>query len=225
MVVPVNPASPRGRGRPPRTSDQQDRLRRRVLNATAAVYAEFGFRGSTVARIAQRAEISKPTFYTCYPSVEAAVEAVVADAGAHLLAHLRPAIAPDGDPLGGDLLGRLGAGIDAYLDWAEKVGDGLRVFHAEQHDPGSPAGRLRAQSTAWVREVVRDAVVGSGRPAPSPQALELLIGGLQHACHQYQRGPRRDRPACRAAMLRLALALLGTPRDWHAAADTLAAET
>ncbi|MBE1461193.1 TetR/AcrR family transcriptional regulator [Kibdelosporangium phytohabitans] len=202
--MPVNPSSPR-RGRPPKTSDQHERLRRRVLRATAATYAEFGFRGSTVARIAGRAEVSKPTFYTCFPSAEAALEAVVTDASARLVEHLRPIAAAATDVQAG-----LAAGITAYLDWADQVGDGLRVFHAEQHDPASPAGRLRAQATGWLRDLLRRAVTGSGRPAPSPQALDLLLGGLQLGCYQYQQDPGRDRDASHAAMLRLATALLGT---------------
>src|ERR1043165_7260241 len=120
--MPVNPPLPPRRGRPRKTSDQQDLLRRRVLTATAATYAEFGFRGTTVARIAPRAGLSKPTFSTCLPSAGAAVEAVAVDAAARLAQHLRQAAG-------------LAAGIDAYLDWADQVGDGLRVFHAEQFDP------------------------------------------------------------------------------------------
>ncbi|RJQ80002.1 TetR/AcrR family transcriptional regulator [Pseudonocardiaceae bacterium YIM PH 21723] len=196
------------RGRPYRTAEQQDQLRRQLLDAAAAVYAEQGFRGTTVARIAAAAGVSKPTFYTCFANVEAVMGAIAEDARGRLMNHLLPTFSAENG-----LLEQIDASIAAYLDWADEIGQGLRVFHLEQHDPGSPAGRLRVESTARVSGLLLQLITTSGRPAPSPEALALLLAGLQSACYEYQENPDADRRATHTAMLRLAVALTGTSDD------------
>ena len=54
--------------------------RRRLLVAAAAEFAERGYAGATVARIADRAQVAVPTLYTAWESKRALLRAVMATA-------------------------------------------------------------------------------------------------------------------------------------------------
>ncbi|MBA0045593.1 TetR/AcrR family transcriptional regulator [Mycobacterium sp. NPDC050853] len=207
----VNPR--RSRGRPPQTDEQRARTRARILAAAGGVYAEHGYRGTTVARIAERAELSKPTFYAFFDGVAQVITALVMDSQQQLLTQWGPVV-----NAGGDLIEKASAGLDAYLETAERGRDSWLVFHIEQHDPASPARQLRAAYEERLIEVLRQALVASGRPAPGVETLGVLLASMQAGCYRYLSTPRTGRPAVRAAMLRSALALLGTPEDWRALA-------
>ena len=73
--------------RPRRVSRQRDageatrkETRRRVLAAAAAEFADRGFSGATVARIADRADVAVPTLYSAWGSKRALLRAVMANA-------------------------------------------------------------------------------------------------------------------------------------------------
>lgn len=200
----------RSRGRPPQTDQQRATTRARILAAAGAVYAEHGYRGATVARIAERAELSKPTFYAFFDGVAEAITALVTESQQQMLTQWEPVA-----NVGGDLVAQVSAGLDAYLETAERGRDAWLVFHIEQNDPSSPARRLRAAYERRLIEVMQQALVASGRPAPTAEALGVLLAGMQAGCYRYLSTPRSGRPAVRTAMLRSALALVGTPQDWR----------
>lgn len=207
----VNPR--RSRGRPPQTDEQRAATRARILVAAGAVYAEHGYRGTTVARIAERAELSKPTFYTFFDGVAEVITALVTESQQQMLTQWAPVV-----NAGGTLMEQLSAGLDVYLDTAERGRDSWLVFHIEQHDPSSPARLLRATYESRLIEVIQQALVASGRPAPTTATLGVLLASMQAGCYRYLSTPSDDRRAVRAAMLRSAFALLGTPQDWRQAA-------
>src|ERR1700712_2386182 len=68
--------------RPTRQSEAgeviRQQTRRRVLGAAAAEFAERGFTGATVARIAGRADVAVPTLYSAWGSKRALLRAVMA---------------------------------------------------------------------------------------------------------------------------------------------------
>lgn len=208
----VNPRRPRGR--PPQTDEQRAATRARILVAAGAVYAEHGYRGTTVARIAERAGLSKPTFYTFFDGVAEVITALVTESQQQMLAQWAPVV-----NAGGDLMEQLSAGLDVYLDTAERGRDSWLVFHIEQHDPSSPARLLRASYESRLIEVIQQALITGGRPAPTAETLGVLLASMQAGCHRYLSTPGDGRRAVRAAMLRSAFALLGTPQDWRQAAE------
>lgn len=212
--TPAEIPSDRARGRPPKTDEQRAEMRKRIVAAAASVYAEFGYRGATVARIAERAGLSKPTFYSFFDGVADVITALVTHSQGELLDRWAPTM-----NVGGSLIERIGMAIDAYLDTAEQSGDSWLVFHIEQHDPASPARQLRAAHEERLGEILRSVLVGSGRPAPMPETLAVLLGSMQVGCYRYLATPGCDRQAIRAAMLRSALALVGTPDDWREGAE------
>ncbi|OHT88909.1 TetR/AcrR family transcriptional regulator [Mycobacteroides saopaulense] len=204
----------RSRGRPPQTDEQRAATRTRILAAAGAVYAEYGYRGTTVARIAERAELSKPTFYTFFDGVAEAITALVTESQQQMLAQWEPVA-----NVGGDLVEQVSAGLDTYLQTAERGRDSWLVFHVEQNDPSSPARRLRTAYEKRLIEVMRQALAASGRPAPTAETLAVLMASMQAGCYRYLSTPEAGRPAVRAAMLRSALALVGTPQDWRDVAE------
>jgi TetR/AcrR family transcriptional regulator len=204
----------RSRGRPPQTDEQRAATRTRILAAAGAVYAEHGYRGTTVARIAERAELSKPTFYAFFDGVAEVITALVTESQQQMLAQWAPVVSA-----GGGLLEQVNAGLDVYLDTAERGRDSWLVFHIEQHDPASPARLLRASYENRLIEVMQQALIVSGRPAPTAETLGVLLASMQAGCYRYLSTPSGRRRAVRAAMLRSALALLGTPQDWRQAAE------
>ena len=64
----------------------------RVLAAAGAVYAEHGYRGATVARIAERAELSKPTFYAFFDGVAEAITALVTESQQQMLTQFKQSL-------------------------------------------------------------------------------------------------------------------------------------
>ncbi|WP_457061384.1 TetR/AcrR family transcriptional regulator [Mycobacteroides abscessus] len=203
----------RSRGRPPQTEEQRAQTRARILAAAGAIYAEHGYRGTTVARIAERAELSKPTFYAFFDGVAEAITALVTESQQQMLAHWQP-VANVGD----NLIEQVTVGLDVYLETAERGRDSWLVFHIEQHDPASPARLLRTAYEKRLIEIMQQALVASGRPAPTEETLGVLLAGMQAGCFRYLSTPQGGRAAVRAAMLRSALALVGTAQDWRDAA-------
>lgn len=210
----VNTPSLRSRGRPPRTPEQHAATRSRILEATSAVYARHGYRGTTVARIVKEARLSRPTFYTFFEGTANAIHTVVTQTQQQIMQRLAAAIqTPDG------LAAQISAAIDAYLDSVEEMGDAAKVFHIEAHDPASPASQLRASNDETLIELLRLRMAEIGHPAPTAEAFRVLFVSLQASCFHYLSRPDRNRQATRAAMFRVALALMGSPEDWRAAAD------
>jgi TetR/AcrR family transcriptional regulator len=118
------------RGRPPQTPEQADEVRARIEAATGEVFTEHGSRGLSVARIIERADISRPTFYRYFGNAEQPLHALLTVSNAGLVGGIRTALTHSDEPV------QLGiAIIDAYLAWARGHGPMLRPVFAELHDP------------------------------------------------------------------------------------------
>jgi len=76
----------------------QKRNRRVILEAALQVFSAYGFRGSTIDRIAARAGLSKPNLLYYFPSKEAIYLAVLEDTLEEWLKPLRD-LDPSGDPI------------------------------------------------------------------------------------------------------------------------------
>jgi TetR/AcrR family transcriptional regulator len=84
---------------PPKQATRiQRKNRRAILEAALQVFSTYGFRGSTIDRIAERAGLSKPNLLYYFPSKDAIYLAVLEDT---LEEWLRPlhALDPAGDPI------------------------------------------------------------------------------------------------------------------------------
>ncbi|GAB2729363.1 TetR/AcrR family transcriptional regulator [Nocardia thraciensis] len=158
------------RGRPPQTREQADEARARIVVATAAVFTEHGSRGLSVARILERAGISRPTFYRYFANAEAPLHVVLTASNEGLVGGIRAALERSDEPV------QLGIGIiDAYLDWARGHGPMLRPVFAELHDPTSPVSTYREKAFDDIRALVRAKFGALERPLPSPLDLDTAL--------------------------------------------------
>ncbi|MEU6562383.1 TetR/AcrR family transcriptional regulator [Nocardia nova] len=166
----VTPHSGARRGRPPQTREQADEVRSRIVTATAAVFTEHGSRGLSVARIIDRAGISRPTFYRYFANATAPLDVVLTLSNEGLVGGIRTALARSEEPVA------LGIGIiDAYLDWARGHGAMLRPVFAELHDPASPVSAYREEAFDDIRALVRDKFQLLGRKLPTPLDLDTAL--------------------------------------------------
>src|SRR5689334_16567238 len=108
----VKQPSPK-RGRRPQSAAESDRVRAHIVAATGEVFAEFGSRGCNVARIIERAEFARPTFYRYFANAIEPLNVLLDDSNDALVQGVGNAVASTDDPI--EMGIRV---IDAYLTWA-----------------------------------------------------------------------------------------------------------
>ncbi|MGV9677945.1 TetR/AcrR family transcriptional regulator [Nocardia sp. NPDC003482] len=205
----VTSHSPR-RGRPPQTPEQADEVRARIVLAAAAVFTEHGSRGLSVARIIERAGISRPTFYRYFGNAEEPLHALLTASNEGLVGGIGAALAGSPEPV------RLGIGIiDAYLDWARGHGPMLRPVFAELHDPGSPVSAYREEAFDDIRALVRKKLTELGRPLPTPLDLDTALQVCEFVVYRLSiTDPSPEElAAARLTMIRSVLVTLGRRAD------------
>lgn len=198
MDNPPDPARPRRGTRQKEAGEATRReTRRRVLVAARAEFAEQGFRGATVSRIADRADVAVPTLYAAWGSKRDLLRAVMGqavtehddgfDAGADRRALLGPV---DADPAR-DPAAFLTHLAHRYRLIAERSAVGWRTYRdAAAIDPGIAAdwqalqdGRHRTfevllanlPEDAFRPGVTREAAVDTAWAIASPETHELFV--------------------------------------------------
>jgi TetR/AcrR family transcriptional regulator, mexCD-oprJ operon repressor len=151
----------------PTPSPRYDRTAAAILDAAAHVLAEH--RGSTnMAEVAAAAGVSRATLYRYYPSREALLEAL----GAEALAEAGRRLADAG-------LGRCSVpeAIERLLRALLAVGDRYSVLLAEQvePDPAEAERAIGAHIGAVLERGVNEGILRDDLP---PEALHKLFGGL-----------------------------------------------
>ncbi len=208
-VVTSHSPGPR-RGRPPQTPEQADEVRARIVLAAAAVFTDHGSRGLSVARIIERAGISRPTYYRYFGNAEEPLHALLTTSNEGLVGGIRAALEASEEPV------RLGIGIiDAYLAWAHGHGPMLRPVFAELHDPASPVSAYREDAFDDIRSLVRAKFVALGRPAPTPLDLDTALQACEFVVYRLSTSdPNPDElAAARLTMIRSVLVTLGRRED------------
>ena len=203
----------RRRGRPPVDPARQDAARQQILDAAGRVYAVTGFHGLTLDRVAAEAGLSRPTLYKHFPDAAAITEALVQSVNDRLIAAMITAATASDDPFA-----RLGAALLAWRAWGETpdIARLLPMLFAELHNPQSPAFRHRQRTLGVFSDLVQRQVTLSGRPAPSPLAVDTLLQGVEFVGYRFLLDPVRDDARWQDTlnvMLRLALGLIGTAAD------------
>jgi AcrR family transcriptional regulator len=97
---------------PAYTRLQVDERRRQLIDAGAALFAEFSYEEISMRQIAAAAGVSKPLLYHYFRSKMDLFKAAVADAATQLLTLIEPTA--EGSPAE-----QLTASLDAYLAWIE----------------------------------------------------------------------------------------------------------
>jgi len=164
------------RGRRPQTAAEAERIKSRILDATADVFAEQGYHRMTVELIVKRAGIARPTFYRYFASVTEAANGVLDRTDQALLTAVFEAF-DSVDELGDKAL----AAIDAYLDWAGERGPLLKAMYAELHDPTSPVSAHRQSVLQVLAAAIRSRLEGAGRPTPCEFDVDMACNIVTYA--------------------------------------------
>lgn len=207
----------RGRGRPPMTDSDAGKARDRILQATRQVFARAGYHELSVEQVIAEAGVSRPTFYRYFHSVDEAVELLVSQVNQDLIQRIMAALNSESEPAA-----KVEAAVLAWRGWGEDMGEFLRPFFGELHDPRSPVGRQRQLTIGLVSAQIAEAVVLLGRVRPSPLRVAVFIDGMEFLGYHYHLNTPRDEASwneARQAMFRLAIGLLGDASDWGNALD------
>jgi TetR/AcrR family transcriptional regulator len=207
------------RGRPPQSEADAAAARARIVEATAAVFAEHGSHGLSVALIIQRAGIARPTFYRYFANAEQPLQLVLDASDMALVNGLQSALDAAQDEIGMVL-----NGIEAYLAWARNHGPGLRPLFAELHDASSIVSPHRERTLDMLRERLIARFDNLGRPAPPAIDIDVLLHAFEYVGFRValaEPGDGADDAWARMTMARIALVLLGTSADLDRATAAL----
>ena len=203
----------RGRGRPPRSPAETERLRTQIKQATATVMAEHGCHGVSVELILKTAALSRATFYRHFANADEVTELILNEANERLVREVVGAVHAAQGPHQ-----KVEAGLQAWRRWSEEAGPLLRAIYAEMHDTHSRAHAHRLRVLEVMKQEFNAAITSLGRPPIDPLQIETFIVGVEYLGFRHQFGAE---PPCEAswartrqAMLRLALGMLGGELEW-----------
>ena len=208
--------APRGRHAPP-LEVRQDRQRRRLYAAAAAIFARVGYADATAEAVAREAGMSKATFYEHFDNKE---DCIIALHDAATTAVLEAMKRTGDDYAGPDAAGRVRAVIHTFLEVLAAFPDEAQTLLVEIIGAGPRAMERRdLVLTAFARyidEVNReDADRGAApRLASLHDAFAIVGAVVELASRQIRQGEPEDVRDLEPVVERLVAGLL------HAAAAT-----
>ena len=167
---------------------------REIISAAAVeLFAEKGTKSVSIAQICAHADVSRPTFYRCFPDKEALLARIYEEA---IDIHTRPVLFSSlDDPEA--MASRIQDMLDAIFSRAQLA----RLVFVESSDPGSPASDIvEANFENTARVLARELRKRSGS-APSPVYLKSVMAAVQWIVHDaIQKGltPKAKRDAFEA---------------------------
>lgn len=201
----------RGRGRPPQSQAVTEAARARIVAATAAVFAERGSHGMSVALIIEKAGIARPTFYRYFANSDQPLQLLLDASDQALVDGLQTALDSADDEIAMVL-----AGIDAYLVWARQHGPALRPLFTELHDASSTVSPHRERTLETLRGRLIARFESLGRIAPADADIDVLLNAFEYVGYRVALSAPGDETTvewARTTMARLAIGLLGTAAD------------
>jgi AcrR family transcriptional regulator len=203
--------APRGRHAPP-LEVRQDRQRRRLYAAAAAIFARVGFADATAEAIARQAGMSKATFYEHFDNKE---DCIVALHDAATTAVLEAMRRTGDDHAGDDPAGRVRAVIHTLLEVLAAFPDEAQTLLVEIIGAGPRAmerrDRVLADYAAYVDEVNREDAARSAdvRRLASPHDAFAIVGAVvELASRQIRTGEPDDIRDLEPVVERLVLGLM-----------------
>ncbi len=164
---------------PKKATRIQKKNRKTILQAALAVFSQYGFRGSTIDRIAERAGLSKPNLLYYYPSKEAIYVAVLEDT---LAFWLEPLAALDADA---DPIAEIGRYVTAKLEMSRTRPEASRLFANEilhgaptiRDFLAGPLKRLVEEKAGVIRKWIAE---GRLRPIEPRHLIMMIWAVTQH---------------------------------------------
>jgi AcrR family transcriptional regulator len=151
-----------------------------VLDAALRLFAEHGFGGTSMDMVAERAGVTKPVVYDCYPSKQELFEALLAREEARLLGQVYQSL-PARVSLD-DLEPVLTEMYTAYLSAAATATDSWRVVFESEHGSEPAVARVVQRARDGITErialMVADAMRGYGLGAEAERRAWLAAHGL-----------------------------------------------
>src|SRR5438067_7201991 len=126
------------------------RRRRQLLDVALEVFAEHGFRGASMAEVAQAAGVTKPVLYQHFGSKRDLYLELLDDVGQRLLEEVQKATAAAGGPRQ-----QVAAGFEAYFRF---VADHESAFRLLFGGDGREADKEFADAVRRVEDAMADAV-------------------------------------------------------------------
>jgi AcrR family transcriptional regulator len=192
-------ALPRGRHSLSREAVAESQ-RGRMIDAIVELVAADGYAGTTVGAIAATAGVSRTTFYEQFGTKEACFRAAYDAVASELIAAIVAASSAARDPDE-----RVGAGIDAYLEWFAARPAAAVTYVVEVHTAGPDALAQRADVLGRFREVI--AAAAPDAPRAAQMALVASVDAMAHDL--VRRGRAADLPSLSADARDVAGRLLG----------------
>ena len=202
--------SPRGRHAPP-LEVRQDRQRRRLYAAAAAIFARVGYADATAEAIAREAGMSKATFYEHFDNKE---DCIIALHDAATTAVLEAMRRTGDDHAGSGGAGRVRAVIHTFLEALAAFPDEAQTLLVEIIGAGPRAierrDRVLAEYAAYVDEVNREDAVRFGlvRLASPHDAFAIVGAVVELASRQIRTGEPDDIRDLEPVVERLVLGLM-----------------
>lgn len=202
-----SPATPRAKpGRPKASSAERSENRELVLSAAERIYARQGYADITVEHLIVEAGISRPTFYRWFSSKDEVLEEIVHRANDALLARIQQAVS-----LRAELVEKITAGVDAYLQWGIETGPLVLALHREANQQGSPVYKDRKRVGKGMLMLYQQQGKLYEQRSAHPLIYQALIVATEYAGSWLYRKPRVtaiDIDAARQVMLRIVLSTL-----------------
>lgn len=209
----------RARGRPPKTTSQIHMVRQSILDATKSVFSKTGYHGLTVELVLAKVDLSRPTFYRYFRSIEEPLDIILTNMLHELASGLMKALlmaAPEQNKLEAALL--------AWRNWGANQGELIRPFYAEMHDPQSPVSRHRIKAIAAIAENLGTLIESMGRMRPQRQELDILINCIEYIGLRYHLDTPGDEAAWKMArdiMMRVGFSLIASDKEWERALSVM----
>lgn len=165
-------------GRPAARDVSGEQFRDVILDATAAVYAENGYHGTSVERILKAARISRPTFYRYFSDRYEALDVLIGRVNKEL--HDLIVIAISGTDDAELILERV---VDAYFTWGDRIGAMAGPIYQEIHDPASPASAHRAVMLRGLLKLFTQRANEGLRVKTEPLLYEAAMHVVEHLGH------------------------------------------
>jgi len=203
------------RGRPPKTDDEQELIRRRIIAATREVFITEGYHGLSVELILSKCGLSRPTFYKYFRHTDEPIEIVLKEVNDQLIERMTRAVsAVDG------VFAKVEVAINVWREWGQEQDGLLKPLFSELHDVHSPASKHRQRTFEALVERIMEAFDQEARPRPARMLVDALVTGVEFLGYRFHLETKRDEASwqqTRSAMLRMMLGLLGSEADWQQA--------
>jgi TetR/AcrR family transcriptional regulator len=147
-----------------------------ILQATAQVYAQRGYHGTSVERILEAANVSRPTFYRYFSGGQEAIETIVREANDQLRTRIVAAVLQLRD-----LARIVHVGIGVYFDWCRDLGPLVGPMYSEIHDRTSPASLHRARIIEGFVALFSSQLESLGQPRRDPLLYDALLRVIENA--------------------------------------------